>query len=111
MKGCLGGRRRVAVGPVDPQQDGFFRERGRPGLAPEPHDDVAVAAPDFEQRPARRLVVRVPDVVRQRVNIDADLVGCSSLACRVCSLARCASSSNRAESLARRSSSFRFAWR
>lgn len=47
VEGCLGGRRRAAVGPVDPQQDRFFRKRGRPGLVPEPRDDVAVAAADF----------------------------------------------------------------
>jgi|SRR5271167_354545 len=74
VEGCLGGCRRVSADPVDPQQDGLFGERGSPGLAAEPHDDVTVAAADLEQGPARGLVVRVPDVVQQGVDVDADLV-------------------------------------
>jgi hypothetical protein len=74
VENCLGGCRRVSIGLVDPEQDWFFGKRGRPGLAAEPHDDVTVAAAHFEQRAARGLVVGVPDVVRQGVDVDADLV-------------------------------------
>ena len=74
MEGGLGGCRGVSAGPVDPQQDGFFGERSGPGLVAEPDDDVTVAVADLEQSPACGLVVRVPDVVRQGVDIDADLI-------------------------------------
>jgi hypothetical protein len=50
VEGYLGGCRRVSAGPVNPQQDGFFGKRGRPGLAAEPHDDVAAAAADNRYR-------------------------------------------------------------
>jgi hypothetical protein len=71
VEGCLGGGCRGAAGAVDPQQNGLFGERGGPGLAAEPDDDVAVAAADLEQRPASGLVIGVPDVVGQGVDVDA----------------------------------------
>jgi hypothetical protein len=52
MEGRLGGRCRGAVGAIDPQQDRFFRKRSCSYLAAEPHDDIAVAAANLEQRPA-----------------------------------------------------------
>src|SRR5580692_4663948 len=79
VKGRFGGGRRGAISPVDPQQYGFFRKRGRSGLAAESRNNVAVAVADFEQCPARGLVVRMADVVRQGVHVDADLVACLGL--------------------------------
>src|ERR1022692_344064 len=74
MEVALGGSGRCLAGAVDPQENGFLRQGGGPDLVPEALDDVTVAAADFHQRPAGVGLERIPQVMRQRVDVDPAVV-------------------------------------
>lgn len=71
---CLGECSACFVGSVDAQQDGLLRERRGPGLAAEPLDDVTIASPDVHQSPAAVWLEGVPQIARERVDINAGVV-------------------------------------
>src|SRR5690349_8095390 len=74
MKVRLRLHRRTLAGRIDAKEDGFLRQRCGACLVAEALDDVAVAPPHLHERPAARWVKRIPQVMRQGVGVDADVI-------------------------------------